>query len=173
MKNRYGRDAILISFIFSWFFFGKFQVDSSDVRRDSADNEPRLDDLEFWHRLIALITSIIEEDKTSYGPYLNQFPTELSMADVRIIYSSTKSQALNGLYFLRSQLQRSGHCFQLTSSMPFRIMQGPDCASPQRTSTVTSELNGCTRLTLVTFNPSKDKYLNTHCKYWVMIVSQK
>lgn len=58
-----------------------------EPRRDGSvggmdDNEPRLDDLEFWHKLIALITSVIEEDKNSYGPILNQFPNELNMSEV-------------------------------------------------------------------------------------------
>ena len=57
-------------------------MDPSEAKRDSEDNEPRLDDLEFWHKLIALITSVIEEDKNSYGPVLNQFPNELNMAEV-------------------------------------------------------------------------------------------
>jgi hypothetical protein len=57
-------------------------VDPNEAKRDSEDNEPRLDDLEFWHKLIALITSVIEEDKNSYGPVLNQFPNELNMAEV-------------------------------------------------------------------------------------------
>ena len=47
------------------------------------DLGPRLDDLEFWHKLIALITSVIEEDKSSYGPVLNQFPQELNMGEVK------------------------------------------------------------------------------------------
>ena len=50
------------------------------------DLGPRLDDLEFWHKLIALITSVIEEDKSSYGPVLNQFPQELNMGEVKLAY---------------------------------------------------------------------------------------
>ena len=50
------------------------------------DLGPRLDDLEFWHKLIALITSVIEEDKSSYGPVLNQFPQELNMGEVKLVY---------------------------------------------------------------------------------------
>lgn len=50
---------------------------------DPDDTGPRKDDLEFWHKLIALITSVIEEDKTSYGPVLNQFPQELNIGHVR------------------------------------------------------------------------------------------
>ena len=45
---------------------------------------PRLDDLEFWHKLIALITSVVEEDKNTFGPVLNQFPQELNMGDVSV-----------------------------------------------------------------------------------------
>ena len=41
-----------------------------------------MDDLEFWHKLIALITSVVEEDKNSYGPVLNQFPQELNIGQV-------------------------------------------------------------------------------------------
>ena len=44
---------------------------------------PSKDDLEFWHKLIALLTSVVEEDKNSYGPVLNQFPQELNIGHVR------------------------------------------------------------------------------------------
>ena len=52
-------------------------------RGDNEDTGPRLDDLEFWHNLIALITSVVEEDKNSYGPVLNQFPQELNIGQVQ------------------------------------------------------------------------------------------
>ena len=52
--------------------------------KEGEDTGPRLDDLEFWHKLIALITSVIEEDKNSYGPVLNQFPQELNIGQVSL-----------------------------------------------------------------------------------------
>ena len=61
----------------------EFQVDPNEAQRDAEDTGPRLDDLEFWHKLIALITSVIEEDKNSYGPVLNQFPQELNIGQVK------------------------------------------------------------------------------------------
>lgn len=53
------------------------------TKKDTEEGGPRKDDLEFWHKLIALITSVIEEDKNSYGPVLNQFPQELNIGHVR------------------------------------------------------------------------------------------
>ena len=58
------------------------QVDPSEAKRDAEDTGPRIDDLEFWHKLIALITSVVEEDKNSYSPVLNQFPQELNIGHV-------------------------------------------------------------------------------------------
>ncbi|XP_023338035.1 uncharacterized protein LOC111708785 isoform X4 [Eurytemora carolleeae] len=60
----------------------EFQVDPNEAKRDAEDTGPRLDDLEFWHKLIALITSVVEEDKNSYGPVLNQFPQELNIGQL-------------------------------------------------------------------------------------------
>ncbi len=62
------------------------QQEPGQERNEAAqeDTGPRKDDLEFWHRLIALITSVIEEDKNSYGPVLNQFPQEVNVGHVSI-----------------------------------------------------------------------------------------
>ena len=58
------------------------EEEEGENRKESEDMGPRPDDLEFWHKLIALITSVIEEDKNSYGPVLNQFPQELNIGQV-------------------------------------------------------------------------------------------
>ena len=75
------------------------EEEEGENRKESEDMGPRPDDLEFWHKLIALITSVVEEDKNSYGPVLNQFPQELNMGQVGLTDCTS-------LYFsvLRSEL---------------------------------------------------------------------
>ncbi|XP_076049054.1 unc-13 isoform X1 [Oratosquilla oratoria] len=59
----------------------EFQVDPSD-KKEGEDQGPRLDSVNFWHKLIALIVSVIEEDKNSYAPVLNQFPQEFNIGQL-------------------------------------------------------------------------------------------
>lgn len=60
-------------------------MDPNEPKRDPDDHGPKLDSVDFWHKLIALIVSVIEEDKNSYGLVLNQFPQELNIGQVGVV----------------------------------------------------------------------------------------
>lgn len=55
----------------------EFELDKSQHEDENSSNC-----LDFWHKLIALIVSVIEEDRNSYTPVLNQFPQEFNVGEV-------------------------------------------------------------------------------------------
>ncbi|KAF0314119.1 Protein unc-13 B [Amphibalanus amphitrite] len=60
----------------------EFQPDPNEPKREGDDHGPRLDSLDFWHKLVALIVSVIDEDRNSYAPVLNQFPQEFNIGQL-------------------------------------------------------------------------------------------